>query len=126
MTKAEPKTKAAVLGASPKKNRYSFKAVQMLKEHGFKPLPIHPKGHVVDGVDGLKSLTDIKDKVDTLTMYVSSKISDKEFDNILSLKPRRVIFNPGSENSALAQKLSDNGIEVVEACTLVMLRTGQY
>ncbi len=126
MTKAVPETKAAVLGASPKEDRYSFKAVHMLKEHGFVPLPIHPKGHAVDGIDGLKSLADIDGDIDTLTMYVNSAISDKEFDNILSLKPRRVIFNPGSENSALAQKLSDNGIEVVEACTLVMLQTGQY
>lgn len=126
MSKASPETKAAVLGASPKEDRYSFKAVHMLKEHGFKPIPIHPKGHAVDGIDGLKSLSDIDGNIDTLTMYVNSAISDKEYDNILSLKPRRVIFNPGSENSALAKKLQDGGIETIEACTLVMLQTGQY
>lgn len=126
MSKARPETTAAVLGASPKEDRYSFKAVHMLKEHGFKPIPIHPKGHAVDGFDGLKSITEIDVEVDTLTMYVNSVISDKELENILLLKPRRVIFNPGSENSALAKKLQDAGIEIVEACTLVMLQTGQY
>ncbi len=126
MTKANAKTTAAVLGASPKEDRYSFKAVRMLKEHQFKPLPIHPKGHTVDGLDGLKSLADITEEIDTITMYVSAKISDNEYDNIIALKPRRVIFNPGSENPALAQKLRDARIEVVEACTLVMLQTGQY
>ena len=126
MSKAQPKTTAAVLGASPKEDRYSFKAVHMLKEHGFKPLPIHPKGHAVDGIDGLKSISDIKEDVDTLTMYINAKISDSEYDNILALNPRRVIFNPGSENETLAKKLDDAGIEIVEACTLVMLQTGQY
>ncbi len=126
MNKAKPETTAAVLGASPKEDRYSFKAVHMLKEHGFKPIPVHPKGHAVDGIEGIKSLADIDAEVDTLTMYVNSAISDKEYNNIISLNPRRVIFNPGSENPALAQKLQDAGIEVVEACTLVMLQTNQY
>ena len=126
MTKAQPNTTAAVLGASPKEDRYSFKAVHMLKEHGFNPVPVHPKGHDVDGIAGLKSLTEISETVDTLTMYVNASISDKELENILSLKPRRVIFNPGSENKDLAKKLQEAGIEVVEACTLVMLQTSQY
>jgi hypothetical protein len=59
-------------------------------------------------------------------MYVGARISDGELDRILKLKPRRVIFNPGSENADLAQKLQNAGIEIVEACTLVMLRTGQF
>ncbi len=126
MIKADSGSYAAVLGASPNEERYSFKAVRMLKEHGFKPIPVHPKGHSVDGIDGLKSLTDISVDVDTLTMYVNAKVSDAEFDNIVALKPRRVIFNPGSENRELAQKLQDVGIEIIEACTLVMLQTGQY
>ena len=82
MSKAENGTKAAVLGASPKEDRFSFKAVHMLKDHGFLPIPVHPKGHAVDGIDGVKSLTDITDKVDTLTMYVNATISDNEFDNL--------------------------------------------
>lgn len=126
MTKAKSGTKAAVLGASPKEDRYSFKAVHMLKEHGFSPIPVHPKGHTVDGIDGVTSITEIHDEIDTLTVYVNAGISSTEYDNIIALKPRRVIFNPGAENPELAQKLRDAGIEVVEACTLVMLRTDQY
>ena len=126
MTRAPEASRAAVLGASPKEDRYSFKAVHMLKEHGYQPIPVHPAGHTVDGIVALKSLDEIEDSIDTLTVYVSAKISSGEFDRILSVKPRRVIFNPGAENSELADKLREAGIEVVEACTLVMLRTEQY
>ena len=126
MTKAPNGSKAVVLGASPNEERYSFKAVHMLRENGYLPIPIHPAGHVVDGITSLKSIAEVSEKVDTLTVYVNSKISSGEYDNIIGLKPRRVIFNPGAENSELAQKLKDAGIEVVEACTLVMLRTEQY
>lgn len=119
--KAEPGVKVAVLGASPKEDRYSFKAVHRLKENGFVALPVHPAGHTVDGVEGLKSLTEISDKIDTVTVYVSSKISDGEKDNIVNLNPRRVVFNPGAENSGLATSLEEAGIEVVIGCTLVML-----
>jgi predicted CoA-binding protein len=116
----------AVLGASPKEDRYSFKAVQMLKEHGHTPIPVHPKGHSVDGVEGVKSLDDISVDIDTLTVYVNAKISDGEFERILRLKPRRVVFNPGAENEDLAKKLEAEGLEVVRACTLVLLRTEQF
>ena len=126
MTRAAEHSRVAVLGASPKEDRFSFKAVHLLKEYGHEPIPVHPAGHVVDGVPGLKSLDDIKDPVDTLTMYVGPDISDKELDRILRLRPRRVIFNPGSENYALAEKLKGAGIEVVQACTLVMLKTSLF
>ncbi len=126
VTKAPSASRVAVLGASPKEDRYSFKAVRMLKEHGFLPVPVHPAGHTVDGITGLKSLDEITESVDTLTVYVGPNISSSELDKILSLKPRRVIFNPGAENPDLAEKLRKSGIEVVEACTLVMLRTDQY
>lgn len=126
MTKAVSGSQVAVLGASPKEDRYSFKAVRMLVEHGFAVVPVHPAGHVVDGLTSLKSLADIDTPIDTLTMYVSEQISAGEFDRIVTLKPRRVIFNPGSENNDLASKLTEVGIEIVEACTLVMLRTNQF
>ncbi len=126
MNKAPAASSAAVLGATPKEERYSFKAVRMLKEHGFNPIPIHPAGHVVDGIKSLTSLEEIDERVDTLTVYVSAKISSGELERILKLKPRRVIFNPGAENPDLAAKLNETGIETVQACTLVMLRTDQY
>lgn len=126
MHRAPANSTVAVLGASTNKERYSFKAVRMLKEHDHRPIPVHPAGHIVDGVAALKSLSDIKESVDTVTCYVNNKISDGEFEHIVGLKPRRVIFNPGAENEDLAAKLEAAGIEVVRACTLVMLRTGQF
>ena len=98
----------------------------MLKEFGHTPIPVHPAGHTVDGVAGLKSLDDIKQSVDTLTMYVGPDISDGEYERIIRLKPRRVIFNPGAENENLAEKLHAAGMEVVRACTLVMLKTNLF
>lgn len=126
MTKAPEHSRVAVLGASPKEDRYSFKAVHMLKEHGHIPVPVHPKGHVVDGIEACKSLSDVVPPIDTLTMYVNAKISSGEFDKIIKMNPRRVVFNPGAENSDLAAKLREAGIETIEACTLVMLQTEQF
>ncbi|MDH3891959.1 MAG: CoA-binding protein [candidate division Zixibacteria bacterium] len=126
MTNANPNSTVAVLGASTNEERFSFKAVRMLKEYGHNPIPVHPAGHVVDGITAVKVLTEAGDGIDTLTIYVNAKISGGEFDNILNLKPRRVVFNPGAENPELADKLRDAGFEVVEACTLVMLQSGQF
>ena len=126
MTRAAAGSTVAVLGASPKEDRYSFKAVHLLKEHGHNPIPVHPAGHTVDGIDGVKSLDDVERGVDTLTLYVNAAISSGQHDKIIALQPRRVVFNPGAENPDLAEKLKDAGIEVVEACTLVMLRTEQF
>ncbi len=126
MPKAKARSRVAVLGASPKEDRYSYKAMVLLKEYGYQPIPVHPSGHVVEGQVSLKSLDDIKEPVDTLTMYVGPDISKGELERILKLKPRRVIFNPGAENYELSEKLQAAGIEVVQACTLVMLRTGLF
>lgn len=126
MSRAPLHSRVAVLGASPKPDRYSYKAMVLLAEHGFAPIPVHPARHAVNGVTGVKSLSDITEKIDTLTMYVGESISNGEHDRILALHPRRVIFNPGSENVALAEKLAKAGIEVVEACTLVMLSSEQF
>ena len=125
-TLAPAGSRVAVLGASPKEARYSLKAMRLLKEHGHKPIPIHPAGHTVDGVPGLKSLSEINETVDTLTVYVNSKISNALTNDILKLNPRRVIFNPGAENEELAKVLESTGIEVVMACTLVMLTIGAF
>ena len=124
--RAASESRVAVLGASPKEDRYSFKAVKMLKEYGHLPIPVHPAGHSVDGVAGVRSLDKIDSDIDTLTIYINSTRSDLEIDKILALRPRRVIFNPGAENTTLAQKLAESGIEVIVACTLVMLRTEQF
>jgi hypothetical protein len=126
MQRAEAGSKVAVLGASTKEERYSNRAVKMLVEHGHVPIPVHPSGEAVHGVTTRKSLDDITESIDTLTVYVSPNISSRALDSILKLKPRRVIFNPGAENEELAAKLEVAGVEVLRACTLVMLRTEQF
>jgi uncharacterized protein len=116
-----------VLGASSDPSRYSNMAMIYLKERGFKAIPVHPRETEVEGIPVIQSLGSLKGTaVDTLTMYVSAALSNKMQADILALKPRRVIFNPGSENEELAQALKNAGAEVIEACTLVMLRTGQF
>jgi uncharacterized protein len=118
--------KVAILGASDNPERYSYKAFRMLLEYKHTPLPVTPKFNEFEGVAAYKTLKDIKTSVDTLTMYVGPQISSGLEADILGLKPKRVIFNPGSENPPLEKKLSAAGIEVLDACTLVMLRTNQF
>lgn len=116
----------AILGASQKPERYAYKAFHMLQEYGHKPLPVTPKFASLEGVAAYARLSDIKVPVDTLTMYVGPAVSSQLVDEIVNLKPKRVIFNPGSENPELAKRLQAEGIAFEEACTLVLLRTGQF
>lgn len=118
--------KVAILGASKNPGRYSYRAFKMLQEYGHTPVPVTPKFAELEGVKAFNTLRDIKEPVDTLTMYVGPDISTKLRDDILQLKPRRVIFNPGSENPSLQEDLRKLGVEVEEACTLVLLRTHQF
>ena len=120
------KEKVAILGASKNPDRFSNQAFTMLKDYGHTPLPVNPGFGELDGVPVFAQLRDIKEPVDTLTMYVGPEISTKLSADIVALKPKRVIFNPGSENRALAEELQKNGIKVTNACTLVMLRAHQF
>lgn len=120
------KQRVAILGASDNPERYAHKAFLLLREHGHSVIPVHPAEKIIEGVRSVRSLGEIKEPVDTLTMYVSPQISEKLADAILALKPSRIIFNPGTENPELQKKCAEQGIEVVTACTLVMLRTGQF
>ena len=114
------------MGASKKPDRYSYKAVKLLAEKGHTPFPVHPVIQDIDGVRVYKKLTDIAESIDTVTVYLSAENSNKVADNILNSGARRVIFNPGAENPELASRLKEKGIEAIEACTLVMLKTGQF
>lgn len=120
------KEKVVILGASDNPERYSFKAFHMLREYGHESIPVTPKFTEFEGVQAFPSLRDIHFPVDTLTMYVGPKVSSELAEQIIALKPKRVIFNPGSENPNLAESLEKSGIETEEACTLVLLRTGQF
>lgn len=119
----------AVLGASPKETRYANKAIKELLSGAygdFKVIPVSPKGGVIHGEPCLVSLSEVTIPVDTLTMYVGSAISTKMISEILELKPKRIIFNPGTENPELMVVATEAGIECLEACTLIMLHTGQF
>lgn len=120
------KETVAILGASDDPSRYAHMAFQRLRQHGHKPIPVNPNLKEVEGVPVVRTLTEIKEPVHTLTMYVNPKISSTLQQEILALKPRRVIFNPGSENPALAEELRKAGVGVEEACTLVLLGTNQF
>ncbi len=115
-----------VLGASANPEKYSYKAVEMLKSYGHTAIPVHPSGKTVAGTPTFKYLTSVTDPVDTLTLYVGPKISSSLFSEIASLQPKRIIMNPGAENPELSKFAADQGIAVVEGCTLVMLKTGQF
>ena len=114
-----------VIGASDNHERYSNKAVRSLQKYGYKAIPV---GIHEGEINGLKIITDkpqLKD-VDTITLYVSPKNQPVWYDYIIGLKPKRVIFNPGTENSELELLLQKNNIKTIEACTLVMLSIGTY
>lgn len=115
-----------VLGASNKKDRYSYKAMMLLQEHGHSVIPVHPKLEEIEGVKVVNDLSDIKEVVDTVTVYLAPERSAKLIDKIIALKPKRVFTNPGTESKEIDEACAKTGIEVVKACTLVMLRTGQY
>jgi hypothetical protein len=116
----------AVVGASTNEERYSNKAMKMLLEYGHNVIPIAPKEEVVLGRKVVASLSAVDQPVDTVTMYLSAARQAETVDALIKLKPRRVIFNPGAENPTAYPRLSKAGIEVVEACTMVLLRTNQF
>lgn len=119
----------AVLGASNDQTRYAYKAMEMLAEYGHKAVPVHPREKEVLGqkvYTSVGELVDAGERIDTVTVYVNPAISDKSGQDLLRLKPKRVIFNPGAENPALAKSLTEKGIKVEDACTLVLLRTNQF
>ena len=116
----------AVLGASDEPERYSYKAVHLLEEKGHTAFPVNPKLKALEGWKVYASLKDLPEPVHTLSVYVSPKISSQLGAEILRLKPRRIIFNPGAENPELAALASAQGIRTLDACTLVLLRTNQF
>lgn len=116
----------AVLGASPKKERYSNKAIVMLKAHGHRVIPVNPGEREIEGLAVVGRLTDIQQPVDTVTVYVGPAHIGALIPDIVALKPRRVIMNPGAESDDLIEALDQAGIPHVEACTLVMLSTKQF
>jgi hypothetical protein len=115
-----------VLGASPKPERYAYMAMQLLKQHGHRAIPVNPAFEQLLGENCYPSITAAPRPIDTVTLYLSPARSTPLIDDIIAAAPRRIIMNPGAENDALKERAEARGIEVIEGCTLVMLRTGQF
>jgi uncharacterized protein len=118
------KKKTLVVGASPNPERYGFRAVERLRYYDH---PVYAYG-IRKGVIGNISISDQwpNEEFDTITLYLNPEIQQEYYERILALKPKRVIFNPGTENLEFEAKLRMKGIEAERACTLVLLSLGQY
>ncbi len=114
-----------IIGASTNPERESYLALHRLQHHGHKVYALGNKTGKVDGVKIFSEKTEFPN-VHTVTIYLNPANQKEYYDYILSLKPERIIFNPGAENAEFEKILSDQGFEVLEACTLVMLSIGSY
>jgi predicted CoA-binding protein len=117
--------KTLVMGASPNPERYGYIATKMLDEYKHHVIAYGIKKGDVNGHPIINERPLDMD-FDTITLYLNPQNQQQYYDYIIGLKPKRVVFNPGTENPEFEDRLVKNGIEPVEACTLVMLRTGQY
>jgi len=117
--------KTLVIGASINPNRYSYVAIKKLVANNHKVKAVGIKEGVIDGVKIYTSNKLFKN-VDTVTIYLNAKNQEMYYKYILELKPKRVIFNPGTENPFFEQLLKENNIAFERACTLVLLGIGEY
>jgi predicted CoA-binding protein len=117
--------KTVVLGASDNPMRYSYIAINRLSKKGYPVVAIGKRAGRVGEIPVIKEHPAMDD-VDTITLYLNAQNQKQYYDYILSLQPKRIIFNPGAENDELAEMATKKGIEPMEACTLVLLSTGQY
>ena len=119
--------KTVIVGATPNQSRYAFLAANMLREYEHNIVPIGIKQGEVAG----KEILDIRKKpaindVDTITLYIGPRHQPEWYEYLLSLKPKRIIFNPGTENDEFEKLAESRGIEAMQACTLVLLRSHQF
>jgi uncharacterized protein len=117
--------KTLVIGASPKPERYSNKAMRMLLQHGHEVTGLAKRAVQTKNVQIVTTFPEEKD-IHTVTMYIGPSLQPEYYESIENLQPRRVIFNPGTENPEFQKRLRNAGIEVIENCTLVMLRSGTF
>ncbi len=120
-----PGKKTLVMGASENPQRYSYLALKKLLSHDHQVVAMGKKSGSLEGIR-ISTEKEIYPDVDTITLYLNPANQKQYYDYILSLNPKRIIFNPGTENRELASLARNNGIETLQACTLVMLGTGQY
>ncbi|KJS08258.1 MAG: hypothetical protein VR73_06400 [Gammaproteobacteria bacterium BRH_c0] len=116
----------AILGATNSTDRSAWQAQQMLVENHHRVFPVSPTQDTVGGVKAYKSLLEIPQAIDVVTVYIGPARLVDVVEDIRAINPARVIFNPGTEAPDIAAKLQEDGIATEEACTMVLLRTGQF
>lgn len=117
--------KTLVLGASPNPERYSNIATNRLKNHGHEVVPVGVRDGEINGIPIQKGRPDVKG-IDTITLYLNPKRQEEYYNYIFNLNPKRIIFNPGTENPQLITLAKEKGIETAIACTLVLLSLDDY
>lgn len=117
--------KTLLIGASTNPGRYAYKATISLQKHGHEVVLLGIKEGEVNGI-GIQTNKPLLTDIDTITLYIGPQHQAEWVDYLLTLKPRRIIFNPGTENEEFDQILQNAGIETVEGCTLVMLSVGLF
>ncbi len=121
----ETQKSTLVLGASEKEDRYSNRAIKDLRQSQHSVYAIGARKGMVDDTS-IETTLIYPNELDTITLYLSPERQIPYYNYILELKPKRIIFNPGTENEELQLMAEQAGIKTLEACTLVLLRTGQY
>ncbi len=116
----------AIIGASEKPERASNSACRLLIEHGHAAIAISPHGRDIHGAQGATSYADLEQPIDTVTLYIGPARQSDIIDQLIAAPPKRVIFNPGTESDESQSRLEDANIEVIVACTLVMLQLNQF
>jgi uncharacterized protein len=119
--------KTVLVGATPNQSRYAYLAATMLGQYNFETVLLGIQKGEING----NKILDIREKpaiadVDTITLYIGPKRQPEWYDYLLGLKPKRIIFNPGTENDEFMNRARQQGVETLEACTLVMLRSRQF
>jgi predicted CoA-binding protein len=132
------KENVVILGASPRPDRYSNKAIHSILQHGHTPIPINPKYENIEGLLCFSDLRKLKEhmntssesdeqkQIHTICLYLNPSLLKEHVKSIIDIKPKRVIFNPGTEDDEVAIRLEQNNIEALFACTLVLLATHQF
>jgi predicted CoA-binding protein len=116
----------AVLGASENPDRISNLACKLLREYRHHVYAVSLHGRSIHGAMGRSSVAEISEPIDTVTMYISAERQAAVIDAVIVAKPGRVIFNPGAECEESEGRLREAGIETLRACTMVLLKTGQF
>lgn len=115
-----------ILGASPNSERYAYKATSMLIKHGHEVFPVGLRGGEIEGTPILTKAP-LLEKIDTVTLYLGQKKQPQYYDYIVNqIHPKRIIFNPGTENEELMKLAEEQNIETEIACTLVLLSIDNY